>query len=176
MSNGWTRLTRVYVYCLVLRMVLVVVALAMGGIATNRDDNLWLWFLQVPLLFVDFFVGLAWLHHSWSRLPYEARVTASGRHVEPGSAVARLFIPLYTLYWIFVANVGLSEAIDTRLLATGAGPRAPRGLAITACVIQLVPYLNWLVGPFVWGAYMAATDKCLAALDRAPMGDIDVFD
>ncbi len=103
--------------------------------------------------------AMVWLYKAWSTVPPAMRFTASGTAVTPGTAVGYCFIPIYNLYWVFVANVGLCEAIDRTFASRGMGPRAPRGLAIAACVGHLVPYCNLLVAPILWTIYMFMTDS-----------------
>jgi len=102
--------------------------------------------------------SLVWLYQAWSTVPQEMRYSDGGKWVTPGRAIGFLFIPFYNLYWVFVANVGLCEAVNRTLLARGGQPRAPRGLAIAACVAHLVPYCNLLVAPILWAIYMFQVD------------------
>lgn len=73
-----------------------------------------------------------WLYQSWKSIPSQER------EVSPGKAVGMLFIPLFNLYWIFVALPGLSgnlsRALGRRGIPTGAG----KGLAITACILMML--------------------------------------
>jgi hypothetical protein len=111
--------------------------------------------LGIPLAIT---CGLVWLYKAWNTVPPDMRYTDGGKWVTPGRAVGYCFIPLYHLYWIFVANVGLCDAINRTLLARGGQARAPKGLAIAACVGHLVPYCNLLVSPILWTVYMVMLD------------------
>jgi len=118
---------------------------------------------MLPLLGLVFLVvalvaAMVWLHKAWGSVPEQMRYTDAGRWITPGQAVGYNFIPFYNLYWVFVANLGLCEAINRTLVAQGKQPRAPKGLAIAACVSQLVPYCNLLVGPILWAVYMFMVD------------------
>jgi hypothetical protein len=100
-----------------------------------------------------------WLHKAWSSVPEQMRYTDGGRWITPGQAVGYNFIPLYGwFYWVFVSNLGLCDAINRTLAARGAPPRAPKGLAIAACICHLVPYCNLLVGPILWTVYLFMMD------------------
>ena|ERR1019366_6002732 len=117
----------------------------------------------VPLFGVLFIIAalvaaMVWLHKAWSSVPEQMRYTDAGRWITPGQAVGYNFIPFYNLYWVFVSNLGLCEAINRTLAAQGKQPRAPKGLAIAACVSQLIPYCNLLVGPILWAVYMFMVD------------------
>jgi hypothetical protein len=109
-------------------------------------------------LVVALVAALVWLHKAWSSVPDQMRYNDAGRWITPGQAVGYNFIPFYNLYWVFVANLGLCEAINRTLVAQGKQPKAPKGLAIAACVSQLVPYCNLLVGPILWAVYMFMVD------------------
>jgi hypothetical protein len=114
--------------------------------------------LGVVFLLVALVAAMVWLHGAWRSVPDQMRYTDAGRWITPGQAVGYNFIPFYNLYWVFVANLGLCEAINRTLVAQGKQPRAPKGLAIAACVSQLVPYCNLLVGPILWAVYMFMVD------------------
>jgi len=112
----------------------------------------------VLFLLVSLVAAAVWLHMAWASVPASMRCTDRGRWITPGKAVGYLFVPVYNLYWMFVANQGLCEAVNRVLLAQGAQPRAPRGLATTACVVQVIPYFNLLVAPILWAVYMFQVD------------------
>jgi hypothetical protein len=107
--------------------------------------------------FVRIIFGLIWLYSSWNSIPPEMRFTKS-RTMTPGAAVGFLFIPFFNLYWLFVANVGLCDALDYGLTTVGSYRRAPRVAAIIAGIFQLVPYLNLLISPFTWLLFMFLAD------------------
>ena len=102
--------------------------------------------------------GLVWLYSAWSTIPPELRFTKS-RSMSPGAAVGLMFVPFYNLYWIFAANVGLCDALDYGLMSVGSPRRGPRGLAITSCVLQVIPYANIFLAPFMWIFFMFAADS-----------------
>ena len=106
--------------------------------------------------------ALVWLGTSWAFVPAGARYTRTGRWVSPGEAVGFLFIPYFNLYWQFVANMGLCEALDNVLVAQGSAVRAPRGTAMAAGIAQCIPFLNFFA-PIVWFAYMVQADRAKAA-------------
>ena len=140
-------------------VVLTAVLAEPGGRASDASASA----AMVPLMGVVFLIvalvaAMVWLHKAWSSVPDQMRYTDAGRWITPGQAVGYNFIPFYNLYWVFVANLGLCEAINRTLVAQGKQPKAPKGLAIAACVSQLVPYCNLLVGPILWAVYMFMVD------------------
>jgi hypothetical protein len=97
--------------------------------------------------------AMMWLYKSWEMLPPSCRVTDGGVAVTPGTAVGYLFIPFYNLYWYFIASVGLTGALNRALISYNSPKRASGGLAIAACVMQLIPYINFLA-PILWLIFM----------------------
>jgi hypothetical protein len=69
-------------------------------------------YAQVWLFGLDVILGLVWLHRGWAQIPPSARRTYDGRAIEPGEAVAKLFIPIYNLFWLFTVNIGLCAALE----------------------------------------------------------------
>jgi hypothetical protein len=113
----------------------------------------------VLFLLLALVAAAVWLYMAWASVPSSMRYTDRGRWITPGKAVGYLFIPFYNLYWMFVANQGLCEAVDRTLLSQGGMARAPRGLARTACTVQIIPYCNLLVAPILWTVYMFQVDR-----------------
>lgn len=111
----------------------------------------------LPLILVPI-AAFVWLYKSWACVPPDMRYTDGGKFVSPRAAVGKMFIPFYNLYWTFVASVGLCEAINRSLVQRGAVPSAPKPLAIAACIVNLVPYCNLLVGPILWLVLMFMVD------------------
>lgn len=63
-----------------------------------------------------------------------------------GRAVGFCFIPFYNLYWIFFSYRRLCLRIDEQRNLYGLPPSNLSGLATAACIFQVIPYLNILVG------------------------------
>jgi len=158
----WTHLTWVYVGILLLRIVVLVV-------------SIWQVRRGVPLLLQDqglcalagVTLGLLWLHRAWARVPKAHRRAYDGQRIEPDDAISKLFIPVYGVYWAFVANTGLSGAVERHLQRNHArSVSVPSTLAFMACLVQLVPVLNLVVSPFLWGLFMARVDAAQAEAER----------
>lgn len=119
-------------------------------------------FILVPVF------GLRWLHETWSwvarALPLR-RGRISGRQ-----AVGLLFVPLYNVYWIFVANVGLCDALDEALRGSGEVARARRALVLAACICQVVPLANIVIAPFLWYGVMLEIDRLRLATSLLTRG------
>ncbi len=167
-AGNWVKWA--YLGCLVLMGVLIVAGMGIASLAAPDyesgdpgDDSLsalggGLIAFGASMWLIRIIFGVIWVYVSWDSIPYEMRFTKS-RPMSPGSAVGFLFVPLYNLYWIFVANVGLCDAIDYGFMSVGSYRRAPRGAAIMACVFQLIPYLNFLISPFTWLIFMFMADS-----------------
>jgi hypothetical protein len=106
-----------------------------------------------------FIAALVWLYKSWAMLPESARFTGNGTRVTPGGAVGFLFVPFYNLYWYFACSAGFCTALNRQLEAYGSPKRASRGLAITAAVFQVIPYVNLVLAPFFWVAFMMSAES-----------------
>jgi hypothetical protein len=129
------------------------------------------YYLHLGLFALGSIVGALWLALAWARLPEEARRTRDGRTIRPLDAVARLLVPGYNLYWIFLVSVGLARSTNRELERRGLSPRAPEKGAVVAVILQLVPYVNLFLGPWAWAAFVGATDRAQRDLhphDGAP--------
>ena len=82
-----------------------------------------------------------WLNLLHGKLP---RVRADDPSA--GKAIGFCFIPFYNLYWIFFTFRRLCLRIDEQRLLYGMPASNLRGLATTASLFQVLPYLNLLVG------------------------------
>jgi hypothetical protein len=111
-----------------------------------------------------------WIGMSWAMLPPEGRRTGSGKAISPGAAVGLLFVPFFNYYWVFVQSVGLCDALNRQLGALGVARRAPRGLAIAASIVHIIPYLNLTVGPFLWLPYIFLVDAAKDEYRRGTLG------
>ncbi|MFO0666062.1 MAG: hypothetical protein U0174_19070 [Polyangiaceae bacterium] len=100
-----------------------------------------------------------WVYQSWQMLPSAYRVTGSGKMVSPGQAVGFMFIPYFNVfYWNFIISMGYCDALNYLLQGLGSAKRAPRGLALAACICSIIPYVNILVAPLLWLIYAFMTD------------------
>jgi hypothetical protein len=61
-----------------------------------------------------------------------------------GRAVGFCFIPFFNLYWIFFTYRRLCLRVDEQRELYGLPPSNLRGLATTACILQIIPYVNFL--------------------------------
>lgn len=83
------------------------------------------------------------LHRCWSLIPREWARTS------PDLAVGLQFVPLFNLYWVFVAVLGLAKDMNRLHDQLGlSGDRVNEGLALTYCILiccTWIPYLGLLV-------------------------------
>ena len=85
--------------------------------------------------------SLVWLNLMHGKLP---RVRSDDPSA--GKAVGFCFIPFFNLYWIFFTYRRLCLRIDEQRALYGLPPSNLRGMATTACIFQLIPYINALIG------------------------------
>lgn len=130
---------------------------AQGWSGPEGDNAVTLALVPGALLYLG--AILAWVYKSWEFLPPEMRRNAAGRTFEPGAAALLLVVPIYNLYWIFAQSLGLCDALDAALVQSGKAPSAPRNLAVACGVVQIIPVLNWLLGPFLWLTYVFLVDR-----------------
>ena len=113
--------------------------------------------VPVGLLFLG--AVLTWIYKSWEFLPPALRRDTSGRTFTPAAAVLLLFVPLFNLYWTFAQSLGLCDAVDAALVQSGKAPASPRNLALVCGIVQLIPLVNWLLGPVLWLTFMFLVDR-----------------
>jgi hypothetical protein len=131
-----------------------------------------------PLRWTLLGIATVWIYQAWSGIPAEAR-----GDVSPAGAVGRLFIPLYSLYWVFGVNLRLCSAIDGLLIQKEDARRAPGTLAVAATVLHFAPvvlmltpikgyaFLVTIVDTVLWFTYMLQCDVVRRAVARNPLLD-----
>lgn len=154
--------------------IFVVVGTIVSGIIQSGGSRDGAAIASVVPLFGVFFligamiIGTVWVYKAWQSVPDQMRYTDAGKWVTPGQACGYLYIPFYNLYWTFIANLGLCEAINRTLVSQGKPPKAPKGLAIAASVTQIIPYCNFLVSPILWTVYMFMVDSARREMLNTP--------
>jgi hypothetical protein len=87
-----------------------------------------------------------------------------------GKAIGFSFIPYFNFYWIVFNTLRLADRMNLQFRLRGLPDRVPRGLALAAGVLSVVPYLNMLVGfTILWPIAIARFQRAaneLAALPR----------
>jgi hypothetical protein len=164
-TGAWTPLTRAYVGVLVARVTLF---LTRGLLPTSSPFQSWQSLVQGAGFLASVVLGLLWLHRAWARIPEQCRRTYDDRRVDPDEALWRLFIPVYgVFYWMFIATIGLCGAVEHHLKRLRVrSPSVPSTLALITCLVQLVPGVNLVVAPLLWGLFMARVDTAQAEADR----------
>jgi hypothetical protein len=85
--------------------------------------------------------SLIWLNLMHGKLP---RVRPDDPSA--GRAIGFCFIPFFNFYWIFFTYRRLCLRLDEQRDLYGLAPSNLRGLATAACIFQVIPYLNALIG------------------------------
>ena len=76
---------------------------------------------------------------------------ASHNDPSAGKAIGFQFIPYFNLYWVFFSALRLCDRLNLQLKLRGRTATAPRGLAVAACVLTVIPYVNVVIGiPILW--------------------------
>ena len=113
--------------------------------------------LGALLIYVKLGLGLYWLHQAWKWVPMEQRFDKKGKRLAP-DGVFMLLIPYYNLYWMFVINLSLCDAMERMRLTARTTQSVSRDTAMWACILELVPFANFFVAPFFWASYMRQVD------------------
>ncbi len=104
--------------------------------------------------------GLVCLGRCWSIIQgISARTT-------PGKAVGFLFIPVFNIYWAFVAYVGLAADVNKFAVSQGLKIRINYSLAVASCVILLIPYLNFISFIFFTALFYQMADFYNEVIDK----------
>lgn len=106
--------------------------------------------IPLAFVFVGFGVLVAGMVFQYMLLHGLWRVVQDGRaRTTPGKAVGFLFIPLFNLYWIFIAQYGLAQELNRIIDGERApAPKANEGLALTFCILiccAAIPVINLAV-------------------------------
>lgn len=110
-------------------------------------------------LFFAYVYSLKCLHRCWAILqPFNARTT-------PNRAVGYLFIPLFNLYWAFVALRGLAFDANEFSSQVGSNVRISKNLSSAVPILILIPYM-FIICPIIinilvyqWAAFQAMAMK-----------------
>jgi hypothetical protein len=118
------------------------------------------------LLYGQIAAALVWIYKAWSWLPWDQRYTRHWRGwITPSQAALMMLLPYFHYYWMFVANLGLCEALDRLRVSYPTREAAPKNLAIAACVCQLV--IPFPVGSILWLIFMAKIEGMTKEMSAA---------
>ena len=81
--------------------------------------------------------SIVWINLYHGKLPRTRTDDPTG-----GRAVGFLFIPFYSLYWVFFTHLRLCERLDGELVKYGLHPTQLKGLVLTLCIIHVIPYVG----------------------------------
>jgi len=117
----------------------------------------------VFMLYGQIAAGLVWLYKAWSWLPWDQRYTRHWRSwLTPSQVALMMLIPYFHYYWMFVANLGLCDALDRLRVSYPTSAPAPKNLAIAACVCQLL--IPFPVGSILWFVFMSRIERMTAEM------------
>ena len=82
-----------------------------------------------------------------------------------GKAIGFCFIPFFNLYWIFFTVRRLCLRIDEQRDLYGLPASNLTGIATTACIFQVIPYLNALIGyTIMWPIFIGLMQSSVNGL------------
>lgn len=84
------------------------------------------------------------------------------------------FIPYFNLYWMFFNTLRLSDRLSLQFKLRDQPERGPRGLWMTACILQLIPYVGWALAYLVfWPLAIGTTQSRINRLVELPATTFD---
>lgn len=86
----------------------------------------------------------------WLGLMHGKLPKVRGDDPSAGRAIGFCFIPFFNLYWIFFSYRRLCLRVDEQRELYGLPPGNLTGIATTACVFQVIPYVNLLIGSTIF--------------------------
>ena len=108
----------------------------------------------VPVLILLHYITFGIFSFVWLGLLHGKVPRARSDDPSAGKAIGFCFIPFFNLYWIFFNCRRLCLRIDEQRVLYGLPPGNLRGMATTACIFQVIPYLNLLIGyTIIWPVY-----------------------
>jgi len=105
---------------------------------------LWIVFIGIPIFIVGIVFMAIFIYRCWTLIQ-------DGPHrTTPGLAVGLMFIPLFNMYWQFVAFAGLAKDLNAYARERSlSAPRANEGVALAACILSissLIPLIGIFTG------------------------------
>ena len=76
-------------------------------------------------------------------------------------AIALHFVPYFNFYWVFFSALRLNDRVNMQLRLRGEEDRASRTAVIVACVLSVIPYLNFLTAPIAWIAVAISMQRAV---------------
>jgi hypothetical protein len=120
----------------------------------------------ILFVYVQAFVGMAWMYQAWKWLPWDQRYSRHWKGwISPGQAAAMLLIPYFQYYWMFVVNLGLCDALDRLRVRYPTRDASPKSLALIACIMQMIVPLP--VGTICWILLMSKVEAMSREMSAA---------
>jgi hypothetical protein len=101
---------------------------------------------SVPLLILLHFLTCGLFSFIWLNLMHGKLPKVRSDDPSAGKAIGFCFIPFFNLYWIFFTYRRLCLRIDEQRRLYGLAPSNLTGMATTACIFEVIPYINLLIG------------------------------
>ena len=118
-----------------------------GAICVAVGAPLTLILVGIPVLIAGAVLLAILLYRAWSILPEDEART------QPMLAVALCFVPLFNLFWNFIAFWGLTKDLNAHLAKHDIqGPRANETLALISCILVPLGFIPFLGLFILWPA------------------------
>lgn len=93
-----------------------------------------------------------------------------------GKAIGFLFIPFFNFYWIFIFWLRLVDRINLQFRLRGMPDCVSRGLALSACIVTLIPYVGLvsflILFPILSGQIQSACNQLVLIAHRQNGGPV----
>ncbi len=174
-TTRWVYLSLVVLSCVgfcVAAGIWTYAALSVDGAHARPNETLFVigtvtFGLTVLVVYAHLFVGLYWVYKAWEWLPPEQRYTKHWRSwISPTTAALLLLVPYFHYYWMFVVSCGLCDAFDRMRVSHPTRDAAPKGLAIAACIAQIVAPVP--VGAIMWLVLMTKFERLSREMSASP--------
>ena len=119
--------------------------IALAFMMSQDDNNSGLSAIVFLLLW-----GFSYIYHYVALYRCWDVLQGSTARTTPGSAIGRLFIPFYNIYWIFVAYKGLAEDANRFAETYGLKSRISTGLSLAVSISMIIPYVNLIITPILF--------------------------
>lgn len=149
-NKNWGRIGTPKIFLLLLYVGYVIFGIGLGVMLKNEDEGLPFFIIGLIVLFVSGILFLTLLYQIWRFVINGLKFNGAMPSIKgPGRAIGFLFIPIFSLYWVFKVYGDFSGDFNRLSGMTGSNLTMPEGLgsAIPFLVIAgIVPYINIVAG------------------------------
>ena len=126
-------------------------------------------YFSVGLVVLLHFVTLGIFPMIWFGMMHDKMPKLRPDDPSAGKAIGFMFIPFFNIFWVFFSYLRLCDRVAEQRRLHGLPEQSLRGLALAACIIGVLPYINFLVGSFIlWPIFFGKLQASVNELVAAP--------